>query len=256
MSKGKYTNGRGKKGKTTGILVAVVVLLLAVLMVLLLDKPAAEPSVETPAATSGESAEVPEASVSIELQEQSSLNLGYGLELKDSGKYTGIYMEDGSDEVVTGLMMIVVENTGDQDVQYAEITAVSGEQEYNFVLTNLAAGAQVVLLDQQRREAADGALTSAVSANVALFSEPMDLMADTVEITGLKGMLNVKNISGADIAGDIYVYYKYASMDMFYGGITFRVRVEGGLATDEVRQVPAGHFAPKGCTLVQVTVNG
>ena len=92
--------------------------------------------------------------------------------------------------------------------------------------------------------------------NVAVFDEPMDLMADTIRISGMDGMLNVENISDRDITGQIYIYYKYASADTFYGGITFRVPVEGGLKAGELRQVPAGHYSPEGCTLVQVTVNG
>ena len=277
MKQGKDTNHCCKHLRVAGILVVTALAVAALLAMFLLDRPTGDPassnqemgdapgsSVEVdvqnptgdPAGSNQEMGDGSEVSVQIDLEEQSAINLGYGLEIVDSGKYTGIYMEDGSDEVVSGIMMIAVHNTSEQDVQYAQIQAVCGEKEYEFVLTNLAAGAKVVLLDQQRREASGAALTSAVAENVALFSEPMDLMEDTIEIGGLDGMLNVKNLSAANITGDIFVYYKYASEDMFYGGITFRVRIEGGLAAGELRQIPAGHYSPKGCALVQVTVNG
>ena len=279
MKKGEHTDRRCKNFGTIGILFVIALVLVALMVVFVLDRPDENPdsSSENPASSVGDSnsstensdssagdpdfsaeksEDPPKASVQIDLQEQTAINLDYGLEIVDSGKYTGIYMEDGSDEVVSNIMMIAVHNTSDQDVQYAQIRAVCGEKEYDFVLTNLAAGAKVVLLDQQRREASGAALTSAVTENVALFSESMDLMEDTIEIGGLDGMLNVKNISAANITGNIFVYYKYASEDMFYGGITFRVRIEGGLAAGELRQIPAGHYSPKGCALVQVTVNG
>ena len=196
--------------------------------------------------------EVPDAQ--IQPQEQMVINLGSGLELTDSGKYTGLYMEDGSNKVVSNVMMIVVRNNGQQDIQWAAFTAVSGAETYRFQLTNLAAGEQVVLLDLDQKKA-DGYLTSAAMDQIVLFSEPMSLYENTIQISGMNGMLNVKNISDTDIAGDVYIYYKYAAQDLYYGGVTFRVRVEGGLKAGEIRQVLAQHYTEKGCAFVQVTIH-
>lgn len=186
-------------------------------------------------------------------QEQAAFELGYGLEITDSGKYTGMYMEDGTNEVLSDVMMLVVRNNGEDDIQLAEITALCGGEEYHFTLTNLAVGQRAVLLEQERKPAAE--LTSAVLDACAPFAQPMELYEDQLQITGLDGMVNVQNISDADIEGDIYVYYKYAAQDIFYGGITFRVRIEGGLMAGELRQLPAGHFTQEGCTVVQVTIH-
>jgi hypothetical protein len=64
--------------------------------------------------------------------------------------------------------------------------------------------------------------------------------------------MNVKNISDSDIEGNIYVYYKYKTQDLFYGGITFRVTVEGGLKAGEIRQLMTSHFNPDTCQVVMV----
>lgn len=186
---------------------------------------------------------------------QGSINLGYGLQLTDSGKYTGVYMEDGGNEIVSDVMMAVVLNTGEADVQLAEITAQVGGEEYRFRLTNLAVGQRAVLLDLERKPSGGKSLEFAMAENVALFQEPMMLLEDRLQISGPEGVLNVQNISDDDIDGDIYVYYKYAAEDLYYGGITFRVRVEGGLKAGEIRQVPAGHYSPEGCSIVQVTIH-
>lgn len=187
--------------------------------------------------------------------QQHTINLGYGLELTDAGGYTGAYVEDGSGEIVSDVMMIVVCNTGEQDIQLADITALSGGVEYTFRLTNLAAGERMVLLDLKRMKAAEGVVESAIMSDVVLFETPMELHEQTIQISGLNGMLNVKNISDHDIEGEIFIYYKFAAPDLFYGGITFRVRVEGGLKAGELRQVPAGHFVPDNCRIVQVTIH-
>lgn len=180
-------------------------------------------------------------------------NLGYGLEITDSGKYTGIYMEDGSDEVLADVMMIIVKNNGQQDVQLARITAICGGEEYHFTLTDLPVGTQVVVLEQERRSSAQ--LTSAVMDTCALFPEPVTRYEDLIRISGSAGVLNVQNISDSDLEGDVYVYYKYAGQDLYYGGITFRIRVEGGLKAGELRQITSSHYDPEGCAVVRVTIH-
>lgn len=150
-------------------------------------------------------------------------------------------------------MMIVVSNEGNQDVQLADIAVLCGDAEYQFRLTNLAAGAQAMLLETGRR-CPQGAFSSAALRNVAVFDEPMALHEDRIAISGGEGFLTVRNISGADIPADIYVYYKYAGDGQFSGGITFRIRVEGGLKADQELQIPAGHYSPETCTVVQVSI--
>ena len=216
------------------------------------DGTTAEPvqTVQTePPATLGSAVTMPQ----VQQELPTVVNLGYGLEITDSGNYAGMYMEDGSNEIISDVMMLIVLNNGEQDIQLAEITALCGGEEYHFTLTNLAAGQRAVLLEQERKPAAE--LTSAVLDTCALFQEPMDLYADVIQVSGLDGMVNVKNISDTDIGGEICVYYKYAAQDLLYGGITFRVRIEGGLKAGELRQIPAGHFMEEGSAVVQVTIH-
>jgi hypothetical protein len=40
---------------------------------------------------------------------------------------------------------------------------------------------------------------------------------------------------------------------MYYGGITYRIRIEGGLKAGEIRQGTAAHFNPDNSTVVFVT---
>lgn len=198
----------------------------------------------------------PAPTVQAQLQEFAPINLGYGLTITDVGSYNGSYMEDGSDEFVSGVMMIVVSNDGDDDIQLADIELSWSGGLYSFRLTDLPAGSRAVLLELSRSTCPAGVPQSAIARDVAVFSGPMELREERIRISGLDGMMNVKNISGTDISGDIYVYYKYAADDIFYGGITFRVRVEGGLTVGEIRQVPAGHYSPEACAIVHIECYG
>lgn len=251
---------QNKKNKISRGIMILMIVVMAVAIVLLMvsvlrpDAPVSQPRQTTAAATTAQVETKPAQTVRVEVQEFSSINLGYGLEITDVGSYTGIYMEDGSDELVSDVMMIVVQNNGESDLQLGQITVSCGEEQYAFSVTNLRAGSRAVLLEQERKPEPDGVIVSAVLENPVLFAEPMDLCAGTIEIGGLDGMLNIKNISDADISGDVYVYYKYASSDLYYGGITFRVRVEGGLKAGELRQVPAVHYDTDGCAIVQVVI--
>lgn len=266
------SKNRKKPGKS--ILAAAIVLIAAAVVLLVKmaapgtgDAPAAptRPAVRPTLPPAGpQTATVPTTATGPEetapattpiVPEDPQINLGCGLTITDSGSYTGVYMEDGSNETVSDVMMIIVRNDGMQDVQLADIVADAGGESYRFRLTDLTVGSRVVLLELDRKTAG-GDVTSAVLENAVLCETPMELREDILQITGLEGMVNVRNISDEDIGGDIFVYYKYAAEDLYYGGITFRVRVEGGLKAGEIRQIPAGHYRPEGCRIVRVTVHG
>ena len=237
----------------------LILLILAGIAAALLCRPQGEQPIQTPAVRTEPTETEPVQTVPTQTEPagaetQPAISLDYGLQITDHGSYTGVYMEDGSNEIVSDVMMLVVQNNGEADIQLAELTALCGGETYRFKLTNLAVGKRAVLLDLDRKRAEGGTPESVELDSVALFQEPMELHEDAIEIGGLEGMLNVKNISDTDISGDIHIYYKYAAQDIYYGGITFRVRIQGGLKAGELRQIPAVHFDPKGCEIIQVTI--
>ena len=198
----------------------------------------------------GESATKP---VQIDELKEISINLGSGMRITDVGRYTGVYMEDGSDDIVSGVMMIAVTNEGEQAVQYAEISLPVGEEMACFTLSTLPAGGTVILLEQSRMEYVPGEYVTAVAENVALFQEPPDMREDQLKIQNLQGALNISNISDVDIEDDICIYYKNSAADVYYGGITYRVRLEGGLKAGEIKQIVASHFSQSGTAVMFVT---
>ena len=259
--KGKYSK---KKKKNTGFcwIFAVVILFILVIAALWIaamaqEEPQLQPPETTQAPeTSVQSSETESAPATDAPDETMSpvlpINLGCGVYLEQVNKYTGVYMEDGSDEMVSGIMMVRITNTGEDDIQLMHIEVAYPEANYYFQVTNLPAGSSAVLLEQSRQAMPGGDPLSAVASNVVLFQENMTVDTSVFEISGASGMMNVKNISGADIDGDIYVYYKYKTQDVFYGGITFRVTVQGGLKAGEIRQLMTSHFNPDTCQVVMV----
>ena len=163
-----------------------------------------------------------------------------------------MYMEDGTDEAVTDVMMIVLENTSEEDLQLARISIEYEDFTAEFEVTSLPAGERVVALEKNRHPETSGDYLSIQTKNVVFFQKKMNLQEDRIKIEGANGTLEVTNISGEDIVGDIYVYYKNSARDLLYGGITYRVAVRGGLKAGESSMVIAGHYTPNNCRLVLV----
>ena len=175
--------------------------------------------------------------------EEPMMALGSGLSLMSVNRYAGAFVEDGSDDTVADIMAVTVRNDGDKTVQYAHITLTVGETAYEFDVTTLPVGASAQLLELSRQtmpDSTDG-MTAEVSACAVFETEP-SLCADALSIETQDTAITVTNISGSDITGQIYVYYKIAYGDLYLGGITYRVGLSG-LKAGESSTCYAGHFS-------------
>lgn len=178
-----------------------------------------------------------------------------GLQVVKVGSYSGLFVEDGSDDVVSRVLMVIVKNSGTRTVQYAQIELTDGNTTACFTLSTLPPGESVVLLEQNRMSYEAGKdLTETTIRNVALFPQEPELCEDRIQIQALNGVLNVTNISGEDITGDVVIYYKNAAADLLYGGITYRVTITGGIKAGEIKQIVASHYSAKGSRVMWVTV--
>ena len=181
-----------------------------------------------------------------------AVELEEGLLVHSFRSYTGMYMEDGSDEILPRVAMVILTNNTPDDLKYAAVTVQYPGETCEYIATNVPAGTSAVLLEQNRKLLPEEEPLSTDLSQVLFFPEPMDAHADVFEITGMSGVMNVRNISDTDISGDIYVYYKYSAQDLFYGGITFRICVPGGLGAGKVYQSVTAHFDPARCTIVDI----
>lgn len=265
MSAKKNKKTSGKRTVLWTILIIEIVVLLAALLVwwaFAYDGGSEDPTVPTDAVTPETpeiSATVPQVTVPAPVVEEmidADAYLDESLKIVNIGSYTGAFVEDGSNEIVSGVLMLVVANIGEDDIQYAEITLPTDAGDAKFTLSTLPAGESCVLLEQSRMaHTGDEDASRAVSDHVAFFSEPLSLREEQLKLQILDGAINVSNISGADIEGDIVIYYKNAATDLYYGGITYRVRIEGGMKADEIKQIMASHFSESGSKIMFVTVS-
>ena len=174
-----------------------------------------------------------------------TIELDNGLVITEIGKYSGEFVEDGSDESVNDVMMITVKNTTSETLQYTEIVLTdSFNNEVRFALSTLPANEEVVVLEKDRKTYSKK-YKDAKAEYTVFFDSELSTYSDTLTIYGLDGAFNVENISNADINNDILIYYKNVKDNKFFGGITYRARVEGGLKAGEVKQVMTKHYSPE-----------
>lgn len=172
-----------------------------------------------------------------------SFELENGLEITSVGRYAGSFVEDGSDDIVSDVCAITVRNNAENTVQYAEISMNIGGESYCFKLSTLPQGKSVQLLELSRQplpESTDG-LTASLTSFAPFDTEPT-LCEDVISIDAQDTAITITNVSGSDITGQIYVYYKSAYGDLYIGGITYRTGVEG-LAAGESTTLYASHYS-------------
>ena len=210
-----------------------------------------EPDVEytEPATRPTEQADVP--------TEPQGLDLGSGILITDYIRYTGPFLEDRSDAFVSDVLAIRVTNAGDEYIQTMDILLSDGETVARFSLSTLFPGDTVIVPEVNRMLFADAPeFTEFSTESVALFDDPPGMCADRIAIQCLDGVMNITNISGEDITEDIFVYYKNYTDGVYCGGITYRLRLTGGLKDGEIRQGSAAHFDRENSRIVFVTCGG
>lgn len=169
------------------------------------------------------------------------------------GRYAGIFVEDGSDEIVSDVFAITVVNNSDKMLQYAQVVITCGGEEYTFDMSTIPAGARAQVLEKDKKalpEDLSGAQT--VLTTVTEFQEAPSTYPEVFELTPFEYSVNIKNISKSDISGDVYVYYKTKAGDLYMGGITYRAKVTD-LAAGEEKSAYASHFYGSDSEILFVT---
>jgi hypothetical protein len=187
----------------------------------------------------------------VQLDKNPTMDLGSGLILRRTGSYSGEFMEDGSHDAVTNVQAILVENTSGKMLQYGAVTLVYEDHKAVFEISCLPAGAKVLVQEKNRAAYVSSAPKSASAAQTVFVTEEWGWEREFA-MQGLEGALNIKNMTGKDINSDIYIYYRNAAGDVYYGGIVYRIRLEGGMKADEIRQIMADHFDPAGTKVVLI----
>lgn len=189
--------------------------------------------------------------------EDATLDVGSGLTLISVGTYSGKYVEDGSDVYVDNVMSVTVRNDGEQDIQMATVFVSIDNVFCEFTITTLPRGAAAVVFEKNKHQyTASGVVKYAYATDVIYFVNDVSTESENVSITAWNGYINIANISGSDIEGELTVYYKSYAAGQYFGGITYVARAENGIPSGESVTLHTPHFIPGSSKVMFVIYDG
>lgn len=202
---------------------AVLVVLAAVAAVLLLmprEEPAPDPS---PPGTTGPT--VPNA-----------------LESLQFSRYSGQYVEDGTDEEVSNVAAILVNNPTSEFLDLGTVTYKVGGTTATFEITGLPPGGTAWVLEAERLQLEDG-WEFEFQDSTYTFRADAIRQTDLLTVQSQDDTLTVTNVSDQTLE-NVCLYYKVKHSDGNYlGGITYMMEF-GTLEPGASAQKRSAHYGP------------
>ena len=157
--------------------------------------------------------------------------LGDSVYLTALASADGTFPEDASDEPIAGVLAASFTNRSERTVEYLTAVVTIDGEEYRFAVSTIPPGATVRAFESEKRTAPEAVSTlKAEKEYLLFFEEEPTRYPDEIRTEIKNGTITVTNISGEAIDEDIVIYYKSVYGDSYLGGITYRLRAEGGLA--------------------------
>lgn len=165
-----------------------------------------------------------------------------GIQLSRLYTATGYFPEDGRDSEIENVLVAAFTNTTGQTLEYMTVTLTVNGKDYDFELTTLPPLKSIYVCNEKAIKAPEKVFSLELEVGYQVFfrSEP-SLHEDTLSFTCQTGTIAVTNTSDKNITGDIVVYYKSKADGGYFGGITYRFRIMGGLKAGATYNAYAPH---------------
>ena len=99
------------------------------------------------------------------LKTKSVYELEYNLSITQFDNYTGEFIEDGSDQKIEDVMMIVLKNNGENTLQYAELTLEYESYSAEFAFSTLLPNEEMLVLEKNCQKYHEEEIISATPAS-------------------------------------------------------------------------------------------
>ena len=178
---------------------------------------------------------------------------GTGLIVERIEPYSGEYFEDGSNSNVEDIAAMLLTNKSSSNIEYAEISIMSGDEQLNFSASAIPEGMTVVIQEQNKKGIQSNTYKKC-KATVAE-KETFEKNEDIIKIEETEaGSLKVTNLTSSDISC-VRVFYKYYMQDanVYVGGITYNAKITD-LKANEEREVAPKHYIKDYSKILMVRV--
>ena len=155
-------------------------------------------------------------------------------------RFSGAFVEDGSDEKVKDVAAILVSNDTGKFLDLATVTYTVGERTATFKITGLPAGGQVWVLEKDRMVISKGDELVYQDCQTTFNPNAM-VTTEALEVSRQGNVLTVRNVTDVELK-NVCVYYKNRMEDgTFLGGITYLMNF-GDLSAGASVQRSSGHL--------------
>lgn len=166
---------------------------------------------------------------------------GSNLVVENAASYDGLFIEDGSDESISGVTVLLLRNAGNTGIEYAEVSIERDGIPLQFIVSDLPAGGTVVVQEKNKTLYQEGNWTTC-TAKVAEVPE-FEMSEDRVRVeeTG-EQTLTITNLTDETIPS-VRIFYKFylADEDTYVGGITYTVQITN-LEAGSSQSVSPSHY--------------
>lgn len=176
---------------------------------------------------------------------------GTNLVVQRIAPYSGIFLEDASNDPVTDVAMILLYNGGTEAVEYASITMAYDYGTLNFTASAIPAGGQVAVQEINRSGMVGGDLVSCTAEAATM--PGLDMREDQIQLVDNgDNSLTVTNLTDTDIV-TVRIFYKYYYKDQaaYVGGITYTAKLSNLKAGESVTITPS-HYSSEGSAVIMV----
>lgn len=168
--------------------------------------------------------------------------------------YSGQYVEDGRDELVTNVAAILVTNRSGQFLDLATLTFEIDGREATFRVSGLPAGRSAWVLETSRMTVTNSSTFTFIDM-VTGFKENVISSTDKLSITCAGNLVTATNKSKQKLE-NVFVYYRVLHTDGNYlGGITYVIDF-GTLEPGQSVEKLAGHFSAEKARIVRIGWSG
>lgn len=165
-------------------------------------------------------------------------------------RFSGQFVEDGSDELVENVAAMLVTNHSGQFIDLCTLEYEIDGKTAIFVITGLPSGRSAWIMESSRMVVSDDAEFRYVD-NVSALKNGVISSTDKITITSDGNMLTAVNNTSEKLE-EVYIYYKTLHTDgNFLGGITYLVDfgdLESGIPVEKL----AGHYAEETTEIVRI----
>ncbi len=146
---------------------------------------------------------------------------------------------------------VILMNTTEKTLQYITFTEnFSDGTVHSYTASTVPPGEICIVQEASGAAFKDDSPSTFSDNGVAFFQQEPSVHNDVLQFVGSNSILTVKNKSDSDITENIVIYYKDYSDSRFTSGVTYRVTIEGGLESGEIKQVQANHFVNGGSMIM------